>query len=170
MSLLSTCDIHTLMSESCHVEVGTTIFQVLSISIPLGKQLGKSRFIVIEGHSGETPKERLLYNCFSLRVTEAPKGFRYNKRRDCYRFDHLSLRLHTGPVTTIELLERFKKGKKESVACDAGLIITRKDKLNEFKIALVCKGPIFATIDIAHTPTDIQKVTEGMTVRVRLGS
>ncbi len=168
LTLLARCRIQSLMSESCHVQAGSAVLEVLSVSI----QIETKRFIVIESDWGDTPVEWLDFHSLSVRISGTPKDIHYNpkppKDGGNYRFDHLSLSLGAeAPIVTIEVLEASVIGEKESVAYDAGLLITRQDGL---KLAIVRAESILGSMQIAHTPADVQELTAGLTVRARYGA
>ena len=165
LALLARCKIQTLMSESSDVQVGSSILEVVSVSI----QLDKKRFVVIESDWDDTSEEWLDFHCLSVRISGTPKNIRYNpkppKNGGNYRFDHLSLHLGAeAPVATIEVLEASETGEKESVVYDAGLLITRQDGL---RLAIVRAESILGSLQIAHTPMDIRVLTDGLAVRSR---
>ena len=167
LSHLSTCRIQTLMSESCRVVAGSSLLEVISLSIPLEDH----RFVVIESDWRDTPKERLDYHCLSVRLAEAPKGFFFDrapaKNGAPYRFDHLNVALGAiDRVAAIEILEAVQVGDEESVTYDAGLLVTRR---NGAKFALVRTDSILGSMRLAHTPDDVEAVVANLVVRERIG-
>lgn len=167
LALLVGCRLQTLMSESSDIQVGSTLIEVLSVSM----QLDKRCFIVIESDWDETPQEWMNFHRLSVRISESPKNIRYDTAPSGtggnYYFDHFSL--HFGaesPVATIEVLEATVEGERESVTYDAGLLITRQDGM---KAAIVRVDSILGSLQIAHTAADIAAVTEGLVARYRYG-
>jgi len=160
--------IQTLMSESADIEIGHSTIDVLSVSI----QLDKKHFAVIESDWADTPKEWLDYHSLSVRIARSPKGIKYNPKPPRnganYTFDHLSVHLGAeAAIATIDVLEAREVGEFESVAYDAGLIVTLDD---DIRFAIVRTESIIGSLKIAHASEDIDRLASGLRVRARYGA
>jgi hypothetical protein len=164
IALLARAEVQTLLSESCRVDAGSSLLEVMSVSI----EIDQSRFIVITSDWSDTPKEALDYHHLSIRVARLPRGISYTPKPPTggtYKCDHLAVCLGAmAPVAKVELLDASENGEVESVVYDAGIVVTRRDGL---RIAIVRVDSILGALHIAHTAADIQAATKGLRVRTR---
>ena len=163
LGVLAKSELQDVMSDGCCAKVGCAILEVLSVSI----QIDKRRFVVIESDWADTSKEALDYHCLTIRVSDRPRGIFYDpdppKGGANYKWDHamLSLGARSG-VARIEILEDAECGESESVVYDAGLLITRLDGV---RLAIVRTESIVGSLQIAHTPDDIEHLVGELRVR-----
>lgn len=157
-------EIRCLLSESAGIHAGSSLLQVMSVSI----QLDTKRFVVLDSDWADTPKDWLDYHVMAARLASAPKGIKYNPKPPRgggnYGFDHVRLELKGRPaVVGIKVLEAGESGEHDSLAYDAGLVIQCADGT---EVAIVREDSILGAMVIAHTPADIDRVTEGLRVRI----
>jgi hypothetical protein len=164
LQILEKSTIQSIISESCDINIGSSILTVQSISI----QVNSECFIIIKNDWADTPLQAIDYYFLSADISSSPKNIFYEPNRERlgynYKNDHTILHLGSERrIAQIEILEDYQKESLEEVQYDAGILITLFDGL---QIAIVREQSITGFLEIAHTMEDIKRLTSELKVRL----